>query len=251
MFPNKLTLVTISMMLGTMATPAFASDADPRIYDLALKLDMPVLRSTSSAPARAWLPAGGQYGPAMTHERARYANVGPVTLAIRAVRMASISIIQGDVIRSPDRFSVKAVGVDAGLDIASGLSLRTFATATRMRRRLGVAADRARSIGTTAATIGMGIERAGLAALTLDYDRTRANGHRRTLDDMVEQSGGTPIGQGFRLTLANATAGLMAGRVAWSLSAMALQRSNPTSTSFALDRATMDRRAEASVRFTF
>jgi len=251
MFPNRLTASTISMMLGTLATPAFASDADPRIYDLALKLDMPVLRSIPAAPARAWLPAGGQYGPAMIRERARYVDVGPITLAIRAVRMASSSVVQGDIIRSPDRFSIKAVGLDANLDITSGLTLRTFATATRMRRRLGVTADRARSIGTAAATIGMGIERAGLAALTLDYDRTGANGHRRTLDDMVEQSSGTPIGQGFRMTLANATAGLVAGRVAWSLSAMALQRSNPNSTSFGVNRATMDRRAEASVRFAF
>lgn len=236
-------------MIGVPSVPAVASDASPRLQALVLRPVPTRLRSVT--PRRSWLPPGGSYGPAITRERARYLDAGPITIGVRAARMTSLSIGRMDGIRSADRFSIKDIGVDAALNLSPDLSVRTFATATRMRRRFGPSIDRDRPLGTAATGVGLGIEHAGLGVLDLEYDRIGGRGRRYAWDAVSEAIDGMPSGQGFRLSLANGGAGPVAGRLGWSLSAMALRRSAANDATMTGGHDVIDRRAEATLRFGF
>ena len=183
--------------------------------------------------------------------RSRRASVtaGPVVFAVSGSRLRTTSPKGLAALRAPDRITILAAGVDAGMDIVDGLSLHAFSTAMRVKRRIDLLPGSSRSLNSSMMAFGVGLERSALGSLVLDYTSNAAHGRRDALSRTTEQVGGAvPFGKAMRVSLTNATATDQRGHLTWMLSAASVRRPLAEGDISAGTRELDDRRAELAFR---
>lgn len=175
--------------------------------------------------------------------------VGPMALTVSGSRLRTRSQKGQQSLRSPDRISVFAGGLDAGVDVLEGVTLHAFTTLMRAKRRIDLLPGASRSLNSSVTAFGMAIEQSALGSLVLDYTSNAARGRHDALSRMTGQVGGAmPFGKGMRLSLSNATAADARGRLTWTMSAASVRRPTYLGDFSASMPSVADRRAEVAFR---
>ncbi|MEG3124852.1 hypothetical protein [Sphingomonas sp. GB1N7] len=239
------------MGIGTIAAgAAIAHEPDQRLPPITLAIvhgkAAPLV--TPAATTRL-LSERDRYTLSDTRTRGTQIAAGPMTLGISGSRLRNTPQKGQFALRAPDRVSVMAAGVDAGLDVLEGMTLHAFSNVMRVKRRIDLLPGTSRSLNSSMMALGVGIERSALGSLVFDYTSNAARGRRDALSRMTEQVGGAvPFGKGMRVSLTNATANDQRGRLTWTLSAASVNRPMYDNDFSAASRTMADRRAEMAFR---
>lgn len=242
------TKTAVLTALAAGSAPAIAHDGDPRWRPIK-GLAFAAQPSTEGTPSTgAMLSMRDRYALPSVQAKAVTLATGPFALSLYASRFRCARQMGIGGVRTGDRLLADTAGVDVGFDVAPRLTLRTYSTVMRMRRRFAIQPDRTRAMTSTVMSMGVGTERAGLGALVLDYTDVESHGHRNAADHIAELVGGAPpVGRGLRLSLSNMIPSDPSGRVSWSVSTTALRRASMDDIFAHGGRGLMDRRAEVAI----